>query len=145
MFMKDYKGFDFKNGEIVLFDADLCRQYLLTNMVHKKAYFTKERLSKCVYSWNHSQNVISIIIAEKGRSKFSQNAGATLLHYIRDQKAKVKNISDGKVYDSSDPRYDLCLRHEADKLDMLQNLAIDAGYDGEFEQNLGTQSPTSTK
>ena len=90
-------------------------------------------------------NEVKAYIAEKGRNKFSQNAGGTLLHYIRDQTAKVKNISDGNVYDSADPRYDLCLRHEADKLDMLQNLAIDAGYDGEFEQNLGTQSPTSTK
>lgn len=65
---------------------------------------------------------------------FKQNASATLLHYIREQKAKVRNIIEGKVYDTSDPRFELCLRHEADKLNMLQNLAVDAGYDGKFEK-----------
>ena len=28
MFMEDYEGFDFELGTIVLFDADLCRQYV---------------------------------------------------------------------------------------------------------------------
>ena len=61
-------------------------------------------------------------------SDFSRNAGAMVLHYIREQTRKVEDIQSGKVYDTSDPRYDICLRHEIDKLKMLQNLAADAGY-----------------
>lgn len=63
-------------------------------------------------------------------SEFAQNASGMLLHYIRKQRLKVESIARGDVYTKDDPRYDLCLRHEADKLDMLQNLAKDAGYDG---------------
>lgn len=63
-------------------------------------------------------------------SEFSENAGVVLLHYIMDQRSKVERIACGEVYDPFDPRFDLCLRHEADKLEMLQNLAKDAGYQG---------------
>ena len=64
IFMEDYKGFDFENGTIVLFDADLCRQYLLCNKMYKMAYLTEERLAKRVYSWNHTDNVMSIVLKD---------------------------------------------------------------------------------
>ena len=63
-------------------------------------------------------------------SSFSDNAGGVLLQYIRDQQDKVKRMARGEVYTKDDPRYELTLRHEADKLDLLQNLARDAGHDG---------------
>lgn len=63
-------------------------------------------------------------------TEFAKNASGVLLHYIRDQRVKVERIARGEVYAKDDPRFDLCLRHEADKLDMLQSLARDAGHDG---------------
>lgn len=65
MFMEHYEGFDFENGEIVLFDADVCKQYLLSSKVYKMTYLTEERLAKCVYDWKHSKNVMTIIIKEE--------------------------------------------------------------------------------
>ena len=64
MFMEDYEGFDFENGEIVLFDADLCRQYMLSSKAYKMMYLTKERLSKHVYDWKHSDTTMTIILKE---------------------------------------------------------------------------------
>ena len=63
-------------------------------------------------------------------SEFSENAGGVLLCYIREQQNKVQSIYRGEVYSKDDPRYELTLRHEADKLELLQNLAKDAGHDG---------------
>lgn len=62
MFMEDYEGFDFEHGIIVLFDADLCKQYLIDNGIYRMAYLTKERLLKHVYSWKHDDKVITIIL-----------------------------------------------------------------------------------
>ena len=59
MFMEDYEGFDFELGTIVLFDADLCRQYLLDNKTYRMMYLTEERLQKPVYDWKHDSKVIT--------------------------------------------------------------------------------------
>ena len=62
MFMEGYEGFDFEKGTIVLFDADACKQYLLGNKMYKDMYLTPERLAKRVYDWNHTDNVITIVL-----------------------------------------------------------------------------------
>lgn len=72
MFMEDYEGFDFELGTIVLFDADLCRQYLLSSKAYRMMYLTEERLSKSVYGWKHDDNVMTIILKDK---KDEQAAG----------------------------------------------------------------------
>lgn len=41
MFMEDYEGFDFELGTIVLFDADLCKQYLLSSKTYRMMYLTE--------------------------------------------------------------------------------------------------------
>lgn len=64
MFMEDYKGFDFENGEIVLFDADLCRQYLLSTKSYKMTHLTEERLSKHTHDWKHSDTTMAVILKE---------------------------------------------------------------------------------
>jgi len=65
MFMEDYAGFDFELGTIVLFDADLCRQYFLCDKTYKEMYLTEERLSKNVYDWKHGKTIISIILKDQ--------------------------------------------------------------------------------
>ena len=72
MFMEDYKGFDFELGTIVLFDADLCKQYLLSSKTYRMMYLTEERLQKAVYDWTHDDKVITIILKDK---KEKQAAG----------------------------------------------------------------------
>lgn len=65
MFMKDYKGFDFNSGIFVLFDADLCRQYLIDNRAYRMMYLTEERLQKSVYDWKHDDKVMTIILKDE--------------------------------------------------------------------------------
>lgn len=65
MFIEDYEGFDFESGTIVLFDADLCKQYLLCNKTYRMMYLTEERLSKSVYDWKHDDKVMTIILKDK--------------------------------------------------------------------------------
>lgn len=65
MFIEDYEGFDFELGTIVLFDADLCRQYLLSNKTYKMMYLTEDQLSKSVYDWQHDGKVMTIILKDK--------------------------------------------------------------------------------
>ncbi len=65
MFMEDYEGFDFELGTIVLFDADLCKQYLLSSKTYRMMYLTEERLSKSVYDWKHDDKVMTIILKDK--------------------------------------------------------------------------------
>ncbi len=65
MFMEDYEGFDFELGTIVLFDADLCKQYLLSSKTYRMMYLTEERLEKSVYDWTHDDKVITIILKDK--------------------------------------------------------------------------------
>ncbi len=65
MFMEDYKGFDFNSGTIVLFDADLCRQYLISSNAYRLTYLTGERLKKSVYDWKHDGKVMTIILKEE--------------------------------------------------------------------------------
>lgn len=72
MFMEDYEGFDFELGTIVLFDADLCKQYLLSSKTYRMMYLTEERLQKAVYDWTHDDKVITIILKDK---KEKQAAG----------------------------------------------------------------------
>ena len=59
---------------------------------------------------------------------FTKNAGAMLLHYIREQNQRVSDYANGKILSKEDPRFDLYLLHEFDKLRMLVSLAVDAGY-----------------
>lgn len=72
MFIEDYEGFDFELGTIVLFEADLCRQYLLSNKTYRMMYLTEERLSKSVYDWKHNDKVMTIILKD---NKDEQEAG----------------------------------------------------------------------
>ncbi len=65
MFMEDYDGFDFNSGTIVLFDADLCRQYLLSDNAYRIMYLTQERLQKSVYDWKHDGKVMTIILKDE--------------------------------------------------------------------------------
>lgn len=65
MFIEDYEGFDFESGTIVLFDADLCRQYLLGNKTYRMMYLTEEMLEKSVYDWKHDDKVMTIILKEQ--------------------------------------------------------------------------------
>lgn len=65
MFMEDYDGFDFELGTIVLFDADLCRQYLLSNETYRMMYLTEERIEKSVYDWKHDDKVMTIILKDE--------------------------------------------------------------------------------
>lgn len=60
---------------------------------------------------------------------YNKDVGATLLHYIMEQRAKVQRLYSGEVYDKDDPRYEIVLRHEADKLHLLESIAIDAGHE----------------
>lgn len=61
-FMEDYEGFDFENETIVLFDADICKQYLISSYAYRIVYLTDERLNKIVFAWTHTENVMSIIL-----------------------------------------------------------------------------------
>lgn len=65
MFMKDYDGFDFKLGTIVLFDADSCKQYLISSKVYRTMYLTEEKLSKPVFDWKHTGEVMTIILKDE--------------------------------------------------------------------------------
>ena len=65
MFIEDYEGFDFESGTIVLFDADLCKQYLLCNKTYRMMYLTEERPSKSVYDWKHDDKVMTIILKDE--------------------------------------------------------------------------------
>ena len=60
----------------------------------------------------------------------------TLISYIIQQRAKVTSIASGEVYGNSDPRFDLILRHEADKLFLLESIAIDAGIKAESDRTV---------
>lgn len=69
MFLEDYEGFDFELGTIVLFDADLCRQYLLSSKTYRMMYLTEERLQKAVYDWTHDDKVITIILKDTNQEQ----------------------------------------------------------------------------
>ena len=72
MFMEDYEGFDFESGTIVLFDADLCRQYLISNNTYRMMYLTEERLQKNLYDWTHDNKVITIILKDKKQEQAAE-------------------------------------------------------------------------
>lgn len=62
---------------------------------------------------------------DEGRSQFANDAGGVLLHYIREQRRLMRDIASAP----DEPRKDIMYRHEADKLYMLESIAIDAGHD----------------
>lgn len=64
MFMEDYEGFDWQNGIVILFNADLGRQYMLSNESWKIVYLTEKRLNKQVWDWTHCDNVMSIVLKD---------------------------------------------------------------------------------
>lgn len=92
MFMEDYEGFDFENGTIVLFDADDCKQYLLSRKDFKEMYLTPERLAKRVYDWKHTDSVMTIVL--KGAWVWCVDYGwDSSIHsdlYLTDEEAKER-------------------------------------------------------
>lgn len=65
-FIEYYQGFDFEKGKMILFDADLCKQYFIRNKVTKIMYMTPEILSKFVHDWASDKDVITIILKGSG-------------------------------------------------------------------------------
>lgn len=73
MFMETYDGFDFESGTIVLFDTDLCKQYLINNKEYRTLYLTEKMLSKFVYDWKHDDKVMTIILKGKKSDMISKS------------------------------------------------------------------------